>query len=64
MAEPINQPALRHNLHPGADAGSTGTEPHEAEIAILEGFEDSTDHGWLPKGISAAYHETALDHGC
>ena len=38
MAQPVDQPALRHNLHPGANAGRTGTEPHQAEIAILKCF--------------------------
>lgn len=28
MTEAIDQPSLRYDLHPGADARSTGTEPH------------------------------------
>jgi hypothetical protein len=39
MAQPIDQPALRHNLHPGADAGHAGTQPHETEIPVLKCFE-------------------------
>jgi hypothetical protein len=40
MAEAIDQPALGHDLHPGADAGHAGAEPHQAEIAIMKCFED------------------------
>ena len=38
MAQPINQPALRNDLHPGANAGHAGTEPHQPEISILKCF--------------------------
>src|ERR1700739_4852787 len=44
MTEPVDQPALRDNLHPGADAGCAGAKPHQAKIAILKCFEDSADH--------------------
>ncbi len=40
MAQPVDQPALRHDLHPGANAGRTGTEPHQAEIPIMKCFEN------------------------
>ena len=40
MAQPVDQPALRHDLHPGADAGGAGADPHQAEIAILKCFKD------------------------
>lgn len=39
MAQPIDQPALRHDLHPGANAGHAGTKPHQTEISILKCFE-------------------------
>ena len=35
---------LRQDLHPGPDAGGAGTNPHEAEVAILKRFEDAADH--------------------
>ena len=38
MAQPIDQPALRHDLHPGADTGRAGANPHQTEIAILKCF--------------------------
>ena len=44
MAEIVDQPRLRHDLHPAADAGSAGADPHEAEIAVLESFEDAVEH--------------------
>src|SRR5271165_1782571 len=39
MAQAIDKPALRHNLHPGANAGGAGTEPHQTEITIVKCFE-------------------------
>ena len=44
VAQPVDQPALRHDLHPGADAGRAGAKPHQAEIAILKCFKDPADH--------------------
>ena len=38
MAQTIDEPALRHDLHPGADAGRAGTDPHQAEIPIMKCF--------------------------
>src|SRR5262249_48293568 len=43
VTEAVNQPALRHNLHPGTNAGSAGANPHQAEIAILKCLEDPAD---------------------
>jgi hypothetical protein len=40
VAEPVDQPALGYDLHPGADAGGAGANPHQAEIAILKCFKD------------------------
>ena len=40
VAEAIDQPALGHDLHPGADARGAGADPHQAEIAIMKCFED------------------------
>ena len=39
MAQAIDEPALRHDLHPGADAGRAGAEPHQTEITIMKCFE-------------------------
>ena len=44
VAEPVDQPALRHDLHPGANAGGAGAKPHQAEIAILKCFKDPANH--------------------
>ena len=41
MAQPVNQPALRHNLHPGTNTRGTGPDPHQAKIAIVKCFEYS-----------------------
>src|SRR5580698_6888692 len=41
MAQPVNQPALRHDLHPGANTRRTRPNPHQAEIAVLKCFEYS-----------------------
>jgi CRISPR/Cas system endoribonuclease Cas6 (RAMP superfamily) len=35
--EPVNQPRLRHILHPGADEGDELAGKEEPEIAVLEG---------------------------
>ena len=42
VAKAIDQPALCDDLHPRADAGRTGSDPHQPEIAILKCFEDAT----------------------
>jgi hypothetical protein len=34
---------LRHDLHPGADAGSASANPHQAKIAVAKSFEDPAD---------------------
>ena len=52
MTEAVDQPALGHDLHPGADAGSAGADPHQAEVAILEGFENSAQR-WRQHGLRA-----------
>ena len=44
VAELVDQPALRHDLHPRADARSARPEPHEPEVAILKRFEDPAKH--------------------
>ena len=44
IGELEDEPALREDLHPGADTGGTGAYPHQAEIAILKCFEDPADH--------------------
>ena len=41
MAQAIDEPALGHDLHPGADARGAGTDPHQPEIAIMKCFEYS-----------------------
>ena len=41
-----DQPALRRDLHPRADAGRAGAHPHQAEVAVLKCFEDPADHDW------------------
>jgi hypothetical protein len=39
VAEPIDEPALRNDLHPGANAGGAGANPHQAEITIMKCLE-------------------------
>ena len=41
MAQTIDEPRLSDDLHPGADAGRAGSEPHQTEIAIVKGLEYS-----------------------
>ena len=36
VGQPVDEPGLRHQLHPGADAGCAGTHPHQAEIAVFK----------------------------
>jgi hypothetical protein len=43
MTKLVNEPALRDDLHPSADTGRAGTDPHEAKIAILKCLEDPAD---------------------
>jgi hypothetical protein len=45
MAHLPDQPALRQQLHPGADGGGEGADPHQAKIPIMKSFEDPLDHG-------------------
>jgi hypothetical protein len=44
MAETIDEPALRHDLHPRTDAGSAGAKPHQAKVAILKCLEDAANN--------------------
>jgi hypothetical protein len=39
MAQPIDQPALRHDLHPGANADMQAPNHIKTEISILKCFE-------------------------
>src|SRR5579872_6365667 len=41
MTQPVNQPSLRYDLHPRADARGTSPDPHQPEITIVKCFEDS-----------------------
>ncbi len=48
-----DQPTLRDNLHPRADGGGAGTDPHQTEIAVMEGLEDFANYGeqkWIVAG--------------
>ena len=47
MAQAINQPSLRDDLHPRADARHAGTDPHKTEIAVVKGLEDSAERRGL-----------------
>src|SRR5947209_3656793 len=60
MAQLPDQPALRHDLHPRADAGGARPHPHQAEVAVLKCFEDPAEHGWRPgsKSRMRTAHET------
>src|SRR5262249_4699246 len=39
MAEPIDEPALGDDLHPGANAGNAGPKPHQPEVTVGKCFE-------------------------
>src|SRR5215471_14346468 len=41
MTQTVDQPALCHDLHPRADAGCAGAEPHQTEVSIMKSFKDS-----------------------
>ena len=56
MAEPVDQPALRHDLHPGADAGGAGANPHQAEIAVLKCFKNPANQS----GVSVGWKKTNI----
>jgi hypothetical protein len=43
MTQPIDQPRLRHNLHPRANAGGAGANPHQTKIAVVKCLENSGD---------------------
>src|SRR5882762_7409847 len=43
VADAINEPALGHDLHPGADAGGASANPHKAKVAVAKRFEDPAD---------------------
>src|SRR6185437_11139953 len=41
VGQAVDEPRLRHQLHPGADAGCAGAHPHQAEIAVFKRPEDA-----------------------
>jgi hypothetical protein len=50
-----NKPILRDYLHPRADTRNACAEPEQAEVAVLESFEDALQHRMaaLRKGLRA-----------
>ena len=56
MAEAIDKPALGDDLHPGADAGGAGADPHQAKIAILKCFENPANQ----RGVSVSLKKTNI----
>ena len=54
-----HQPALRHDLHPGADRRSAGAEPQQAELAVMESLEDPAQHKF-----TATAFPSGSDAGC
>src|ERR1700722_1924705 len=44
VAQAIDEPALGYDLHPCADAGRAGADPHQAKITILKCLKDPADH--------------------
>jgi hypothetical protein len=44
VAQLVNQPGLRDDLHPRADGGHAGADPHEAEVAVLKRLENPSKH--------------------
>ena len=55
MAQPVNQPALGDDLHPGADTGGAGADPHETEVAIGKRLEGPAK-GAGPRGLNLGSH--------
>ena len=68
MAQAIDEPALGDDLHPVADTGGAGTDPHQAEIAILKCFENSAQrrrwHGFRAVLLSDVYLRTSVPVLC
>ena len=68
MAQAIDEPALGDDLHPGADTGGAGADPHQAEIAILKCFENSAQrrrwHGFRAVLLSDVYLRTSAPVLC
>ena len=48
MAKAVNQPALGNNLHPGANAGRAGANPHQPEVAVPKRFKDPVHQSTKP----------------
>ena len=67
MTQPVDEPALGDDLHPGANTGRTGADPHQAEISILKCFEYSAQrrrwHG-LRADLSDVYLRTSARLPC
>jgi hypothetical protein len=61
MAQPVDEPALRHNLHPGTNTRGTGTDPHQAKIAVLKCLEDSAKRRSLHV-LEAALRQALSSH--
>src|SRR5215471_3006072 len=40
MTQTIDEPALRYDLHPGANARGAGTDPHQPEVTIMKRLKD------------------------
>src|SRR5580658_6059073 len=61
MAQPVDQPALRHNLHPCSNARSASANPHQAKVAILKCFEYSAQcwHELRADRLSDVYLRTS-----
>src|SRR5262249_5044383 len=38
-----DQPRLRQDLHPGADARNAGADEHQPEVAVMERFENALE---------------------
>jgi hypothetical protein len=51
MAHLPDQPALRQHLHPRADGGGEGADPHQPEIPVMKSFENPLDHGGSTSAI-------------
>ena len=53
IGEAVDEPRLRHQLHPGADAGSAGSHPHETEVTVLKCPKDALEQAL---GLSFVKH--------
>ena len=64
VGKPVDEPGLRHQLHPRADAGRAGAHPHQAEIAVFKRPKDPVQQQcsvWLTARLVSGQRLLPLD---